>query len=71
MAGTVKRRAIEELQGEIELKENVVKAYQQMFAKSLKDGMGEEMKKSLPKPPQKTKQNFWTKLKENFIKILS
>lgn len=71
MAGTVKRRAIEELQGEIELKENVVKAYQQMFAKSLKDGMGEEMKKSLPKQPKKTKQNFWTKLKENFIKILS
>lgn len=71
MIGTAKRRAIDELQGEIELKGNVVKAYQEMFAKSLREGMGEEMKKSLPKPTKKTKQNFWTKLKENFIKILS
>ena len=66
MVGTAKRKAIEEFRGEIELKDATVKAYQEMLARNLKNGMGDEIKKTLPK----RNENLWTKIKKNFFKIL-
>lgn len=64
-----KRKAIEELKGEIELKNDTVKAAQIMFAKQLKDGMGQDMKNVLQNEQESKKKTFWQKLKENFKKI--
>lgn len=70
MIGTAKRRAIDELRGEIELKENVVKASQEIFAKQLKGELGKEIKQNLSKPVQEKKKSTWVKLKENFLKMI-
>ncbi len=70
MVGTAKRHAIEELQGEIELKDATVKAYQEILAQNLRNGMGDEIKKSLPKRSETKPENLWSKVKKNLLKIL-
>lgn len=70
MIGTAKRRAIDELRGEIELKESVVKASQEIFAKQLEGGLGKEIKEHLSEQEHPKRKNMWVKLKENFLKIV-
>ena len=71
MIGTAKRRAIDELKGEIELKESVVKASQEIFARQLRGELGVEIKKELSKKDKPKRKNLWTKLNENFLKIVN
>ena len=77
---SIKRKEINELKGEIELKASTVKSSQTMFAKELQNGLGKEIKEKLKEQEEKmkientvsnTKKNFWQKLKENFKKINS
>ena len=64
-----KRKAIEELKGEIELKESTVKAAQEMFARQLNNGMGQEIRDVLSKNIENKKVSFWQRIKENFRKL--
>lgn len=71
MEGMVKRKAINELRAEIALKESVVEASKEIYARTIKESMGKEIKKNLPKNNNKTTKNLWTKVKDNFKKILN
>lgn len=65
----VKRKAIDELKGEIELKNDTVKAAQVMLANQLKNGLGQEIRDTLSNEQKTEKKTFWQRLKENFKKI--
>lgn len=62
-----KRKALDELMGEIELKNDTLKAAQYMMAKQLKEGMGEQIKTTLEQ--QNKQKTFWEKIKENIKKL--
>jgi len=71
MASSVKRKEILSLKSDIELKECAIKAAQEMFAKTLHDGMGAEIKQTLSTPPKLPKESLWSKIKKNLKKILT
>ena len=62
-----KRKALDELRGEIELKNDTLKAAQYMMAKQLKEGMGEQIKSTLEQ--QSKDKTFWERIKENIKKL--
>jgi len=64
---SAKRKAIEELKGEIELKGETLKAAQIMLEKQLHEGLGEEIKQTLRKKDEN--KTFWQKLRDNFAKL--
>lgn len=62
-----KRKALDELKGEIELKNDTLKAAQYMMAKQLKEGLGKHIKETLEQ--QNKKKTFWERIKENIKKL--
>ena len=62
-----KRKALDELKGEIELKNDTLKAAQYIVAKQLKEGMGAQIRETLEQ--QNKKKTFCQRIKENIKKL--
>jgi hypothetical protein len=69
MTRKTNQKQIDELKGEIELKATILEANQELFAKQLRGGLGDEIKKQLSKPPEVHKESLWRRIVKNFKKL--